>query len=119
MIRKLTEGECRTAMEAGDFDANLISGTAAIILTQSWCPQWVTMKNYLTRAEEALGEVRIYYAEYDIDPWESLDHEAFMGFKENSFNNREIPYVRYYKNGAFSRDSNYISLDGFISRLKN
>ena len=118
MIRKLTEAECRAAMETGEFDASLVAGAAAaIILTQSWCPQWTAMKAYLDKIEAALPEARIYYVEYDIEPWESLDHEAFMSFKEKTFNNREIPYVRYYKNGVYSRDSNYISLDGFKSRL--
>jgi hypothetical protein len=40
-----------------------------------------------------------------------------MAFKESSFNNREIPYVRYYRNGSFSRDSNFIPAEGFKSRL--
>ena len=118
MIRKLTEAECRAAMESGDFDAALVScSAAAIILTQSWCPQWTAMKNYLPQVEAALEDVGLFYIEYDIADWESLDREAFMRFKENTFNNREIPYVRYYKNGVFSRDGNYISLEGFKSRL--
>ena len=118
MMRKLTEAECLAAMKSGDFDAALVSGpAAAIILTQSWCPQWAAMKAYLPRVEAALGDVRIYYVEYDIEPWEKLENDAFMAFKENTFRNREIPYVRYYKNGVFSRDSNYISQDGFKSRL--
>ena len=105
-------------METGDFDPALTVGpAAAIILTQSWCPQWKAMKAYLPKAEAALDGAKFYYVEYDTEPWETLDHEAFMTFKENTFNNREIPYVRYYKNGVYSRDSNYISLDGFKSRL--
>ena len=119
MIRKLTEAECRTAIETGDFDAGLISGpAAAIILTQSWCPQWAAMKAYLPKVEAALGNVGIYYVEYDIETWENLENQAFMSFKEDGFKNREIPYVRYYRDGAYSRDSNFISMDGFISRLK-
>ena len=118
MIRKLTEAECRTAMETGNFDAALVSGpAAAIILTQSWCPQWGAMKAYLSKAEAALGDVAIYYVEYDIERWESLDNDVFMHFKENTFRNWDVPYVRYYRNGVYSRDSNYISLDGFKSRL--
>jgi hypothetical protein len=118
MMRKLTETECKAAMETGDFDAALVSGpAAAIILTQSWCPQWTSMKTYLPKIEQDLNDVRLYYAEYDIEAWEKLDHEAFMAFKEDTYNNREIPYVRYYRNGVFTRDSNFISEDGFRSRL--
>ena len=120
MIRRLTEAECQAAMKTGDFDATLVSGpAAAIILTQSWCPQWTAMKAYLPQVEAVLGDVRLYYVEYDIEDWASLKNEAFMTFKENTFNNRQIPYVRYYRNGVYSRDSNYISLDGFKSRLSN
>ena len=118
MMKKLTEKDCKSALETGDFAPDLVAGPAtAIILTQSWCPQWVAMRAYLPRAEETLKELKIFYVEYDIEPWETIDREAFMAFKENSLNNREIPYVRYYLNGKFSRDSNYLPLDGFISRL--
>ena len=118
MIRKLNEAECRYAVENGDFDSELVSGpAAAVILTQSWCPQWKAVQAYLPAVEAALGDVRIYYVEYDIEEWESLENEAFMAFKENVFNNREIPYIRYYKDGVYSRDGNFISQDGFKSRL--
>ena len=118
MIRKLTETECKAAMEKGEFDPALVSGpAAAIILTQSWCHQWAAMKAYLPKVEAAIGDVPLYYVEYDIEPWENLENEAFMSFKETTFRNREIPYVRYYRNGVFSRDSNYISQEGFKSRL--
>jgi hypothetical protein len=118
MIRKLTEAECKAAIEKGDFDASLVEGpSAAIILTQSWCPQWAAMKGCLKQIEEEMPNTPIYYVEYDIERWESLDNQAFMNFKENTFNNREIPYVRFYRNGVFYRDSNYISAGGFKERL--
>jgi hypothetical protein len=118
MTRKLTEAECKAAIEKGDFDASLVGGpSAAIILTQSWCPQWTAMKFNLKQIEEEMPNTPIYYVEYDIERWESLDNQAFMDFKENVFNNREIPYVRFYRNGVFYRESNYISAGGFKERL--
>ncbi|QQO11053.1 hypothetical protein [Breznakiella homolactica] len=120
MIRKLTEAECRSAMENGDFPRELLEAApmAAIILTQSWCPQWTAMRSYLGEAEAEAAEAdprgaAIYYIEYDKEPW----FDEFMAFKENTYNNREIPYVRYYRNGAYHRDSNYIAVQGFLSRL--
>ena len=105
-------------MENGEFDASLVAGpAAAIILTQSWCPQWKAMQAYLPQVEAAIDGVKLFYVEYDIAEWEGLKNEDFMAFKEATFNNREIPYVRYYRNGVFSRDGNYIFLDGFKSRL--
>jgi hypothetical protein len=118
MIRELTEAECREAMGKGDFNAALVSGpAAAFILTQSWCPQWAAMKAYLADIEKAAPNLNIYYVEYDIAAWKELRNHAFMTFKENNYNNREIPYVRYYRNGGFFRDSNFISAEGFKSRL--
>ncbi|AEF83152.1 hypothetical protein [Leadbettera azotonutricia] len=124
MIRTLTEDECQYAINNGDFAESLLKGKAAIlILTQSWCPQWIAVKAYLKEAEKQAAErlgtaINIYTVEYDIAEWHRLAHEDFMTFKEDTFNNREIPYMRYYKDGVFSSDSNYLSLDGFLNRLQ-
>ena len=115
---KLTEADCKTAMETGDFDPALVAGTAAaVILTQSWCPQWASMKTFLPKVEAELENVKIFYVEYDIEKWEGIVNEDFMKFKESTFGNRDIPYVRYYIDGVYTRDSNFISPDGFKSRL--
>lgn len=113
MIRNLTEAECRQAMEQGEFDASLVQGSAALILTQSWCPQWKAMKAYLEEAERRFPGLTILYVEYDTSPW----YEAFMEFKERRFDNREIPYVRYYRDGTYTGQSNYVPLEGFLYRL--
>jgi hypothetical protein len=110
MICKLTEQECKNAMEKGAFEP--FQGTGAIILTQSWCPQWKAMKSYLPEAEKA-GEITVRYVEYDTEVF----FTEFMKFKENTYNNREIPYVRYFRQGVFSGESNYVSLQGFLHRL--
>ena len=118
-MRILTELECKTAMEKGKFELPEISGTeglkkAALILTQSWCPQWKAMKNYLPDAEKQMSGLKTVYIEYDLVPF----FEKFMTFKENTFNNREIPYVRYFTNGECTDWSNYVSIEGFLQRLK-
>jgi hypothetical protein len=124
MIRNLTEDECRYAVDNGDFAGSLVKGKAAvIILTQSWCPQWTAVHSYLKEAEKKAAEktgtgINIYTVEYDIAEWQQLGHEDFMTFKEDTFKNREIPYMRYYRDGVFSGDSNYLSLDGFLSKLQ-
>jgi hypothetical protein len=105
-------------MEKGEFDLLELLGTekagpAAIILTQSWCPQWQVMNSYLPEAEKRLTNLKIFYVQYDEVPW----HEEFMTFKENTFDNREIPYVRYYKDGKCTAWSNFVPLDGFLHRL--
>jgi hypothetical protein len=111
MIRKLTEQECGDAMEKGAFE--MLEGTGAVILTQSWCPQWKAMKSYLPELEKAGEDLTILYIEYDIEPF----FDKFMEFKENTYQNREIPYVRYFRKGVFSGESNYVSPQGFLHRL--
>jgi hypothetical protein len=111
MMRKLTEQECRNAIEKGGVEP--FQGTGALILTQSWCPQWKAMKSYLPEVEKAGDDVTILYVEYDIETF----FTEFMEFKENTYQNREIPYVRYFREGVFSGESNYVSLQGFLHRL--
>jgi hypothetical protein len=118
MIRSLTEAECRYAVRNGEFEPSLIRGRTALILTQSWCPQWKTVKSYLEEAEKkALGgpmpEPSILYIEYDT----LASFEEFMAFKEEQFKNREIPYIRYYLDGKCTGQSNYTDLKGFLHRL--
>jgi hypothetical protein len=110
MIRILTEDECKNAIKKGEFDPSLLQ-QSALILTQSWCPQWAAMKSYLEKADRP--ELSILYIEYDQVPW----FEDFRIFKEQNFDNREIPYVRYYKDGKCTAQSNYVSLEGFLRRL--
>lgn len=126
MTRKLTEDECRILMENGELTA-LIAGTddaagvspcVAVILTQSWCPQWKEMKTYLPQTEVALPSLNIYYAEYDVENWQNLSRNDFMAFKENTLRNSQIPYVRYYKDGKFLGSSNYVPLKGFIAAFE-
>jgi hypothetical protein len=112
-MRLLTEAECREAIKRGAFSLPEIAGTAAIVLTQSWCPQWKALKSYLPDAEKRLNGLTVLYVEYDLAPF----YEDFMAFKESTFNNREIPYVLYYKDGKLVSESNYVSLEGFLRRF--
>ena len=114
-MRTLTEKECRHAMQNGDFNLPELDGLAALVLTQSWCPQWKAMKNYLPEAEKSLPGLQIFYVEYDLSPF----FEEFMAFKENTYDNREIPYVRYYNSGKCCFSGNYVSLEGFLHRLSS
>jgi hypothetical protein len=125
-MRELTEIQCRKAVERGDFDLKEILEDvpgfdpehpryAALILTQSWCPQWKTMKNYLPDAEKRFSGLEIFYIEYDLVPW----FEEFMAFKETAYKNREVPYVRYYREEQCIAWSNFVSLEGFLHRLNS
>jgi len=114
MLERLTEKQCRQAILDGEFGQDVLGAAAtAVVLTQHWCPQWQWMRSYLESLPESRTE-RILYVEYDREPF----YEEFMAFKEDRFENREIPYVRYYKDGVFASASNYVSKDGFLRRLR-
>lgn len=114
-MRKLSVGECRAAMASGDFPSAITASApvVAVALTQSWCPQWTWMKAYLEKfgTEETIA---IYWIEYDTEPF----FEDFLAFKEGTFGNREIPYLRYYRGGQLFHESNYIDRGGFLRFLK-
>jgi hypothetical protein len=114
MLKKLTESQCKAAMAAGEFESGLRGSEprVAIILTQGWCPQWTMMKSWLPAVSESPG-MAIYYVEYDNEPF----YEAFMAFKEDGFGNREIPYIRYYRDGDFLKASNYLDKASFLRIL--
>ncbi len=98
-------------MVSGEFGEELrgSSGRVAIVLTQSWCPQWLWMRQYLPSVAESPG-LDVYWMEYDRED----SFEEFLSFKEEVLGNREIPYIRYYREGALRRESNYIDKAGFL-----
>ena len=116
MPKKLTESECRAAIAAGDFSAEVrgAAPTVALILTQSWCHQWRSMSGYLDEVERLAGDrAEIRYVEYDREPF----FDDFLTFKEDVFGNREVPYVRYYRDGALVAETNFTSKQGFLAKL--
>jgi len=58
MIRILTETECRSAISKGEFDPAITASApqVAVILTQSWCPQWRFMQGYLRDVDKKVNE---------------------------------------------------------------
>lgn len=116
MSHKLSEADCQFAVEHGEFSQTVRESApaVAVILTQSWCPQWNLMRSYLPNVESGAGsEAAVWVVEYDREPF----YETFMTFKEDHFGNRSVPYVRYYRGGTLTSESNYISLQGFMSKL--
>ena len=109
---KLIEKEqALLAIRFGELGDDIIRSaeTVAVILTQSWCPQWHAMKQF------ASGYVRadVYYLEYDL-----VDcFDAFREFKERVFGNDQIPYIRYYRGGVLTGESNAVSEDLFRLHL--
>jgi hypothetical protein len=110
MLLKLTGDQCARAMRTGEFGPDVIySGNAvAVVLTQSWCPQWTRMRAYLDRVS-LIERLPIYFVEYDKEAF----FDEFLAFKETVLKNDQVPYVRYYRDGRLTRESNYIDEAGF------
>lgn len=81
----------------------------ALVLTQSWCPQWLSMRLWLQRLAKKSPHVHIYFLEYDKSP----HFGPFMQFKENHLGNDLVPYVRYFSKGEYQGDSNFCGEEHF------
>lgn len=116
-VKNLSEEDAALAMKDGEFPGRVIreSEKVAVILTQSWCPQWLFMRHWITRGSTGKGhDVTVYLFVYD----ESSFFHEFLTFKETVFDNDQIPYIRYYKNGVCVATSNYVSQERFFELLQ-
>jgi hypothetical protein len=114
-MRKLSGQDCLEAIRSGEFGPG-VTGAAdavAVVLTQSWCPQWTWMRSYLGSMQTD-GETEVFWVEYDLEDF----FEPFMEFKETALGNDQVPYVRYYRGGKLAAQSNYIDAGGFLRRLR-
>ena len=86
------------------------SDNVVVLMTQDWCPQWQAMRNFLP---EFTAKASIFVLVYNR-------HEQFskiLAFKENTFGNRDVPYLRFYRNGVFFDESNYIGKSTFSALI--
>jgi hypothetical protein len=112
-MRKLDAAACDYCVDSGEFPPEVLMAAAsvAVVMTQDWCPQWTAMRSWLERFERE--DTVVWYVEYNREP----SGERFMRFKEDSFGNRLIPYVRYYRNGTLVAQGNYTDELGFTTKL--
>jgi len=110
--RKLIQkNQAMNAIVSGEFESNILSSKnrVVIILTQDWCPQWTNMKSWIYGLEMD-EDIEIYELEYN-----KVDYfYDFMRFKEKHWNNYNVPYLRFYKNGILTNETNYISEKEFL-----
>jgi len=104
-------------MKHGEFDRDVIAAApnVAVLLSQDWCPQYSALEKHLndlaTRPEPGHPAVAVFELLYNL-----VDYfESFMRFKETSWRNYEIPYVRYYRDGKLVGESNYVGPERFLS----
>jgi hypothetical protein len=113
-MRKLAKDECLGLLRGGEFPGSVLGAAeaVAVVLTQSWCPQWAWMRSYLAEFPPDAGR-EVFWVEYDLEDF----FEPFLDFKESTFGNDQVPYVRYYRGGKLAAESNYIDEGGFLRLL--
>ena len=114
MVRrdKLAEEQAMYAIQHGDFPEELRKSqkNVAVVMTQDWCPQWGAMSTWLDTLKEDDLQLDIYILLYNRERY----FEEFLHFKETSWRNDLVPYVRYYTEGKFVGESNYVSRSEFL-----
>jgi hypothetical protein len=117
MINKheLTKTQAFFAINNGEFPEEVIASNnkVVVIMTQNWCPQWTSMNSWIYSLE--LGfDLDIYELIYD-----KVDYfNEFLVHKEKVWNNYDIPYLRYYKNGMLIKETNYTSQKNLVDIIK-
>ena len=111
-IRTLTNDQLDALLSEGEFpkSVRLAAPKVVVIMTQDWCGQWATMAAYLP---DFADQAAIFTVEYNLLP----DFERIMSFKENVFDNRQVPYVRFYRDGKLVRHSNWLPRGSFAAIL--
>ena len=110
---EITDTQAAHIIEYREIPNELINSTekVAVVLTQDWCPQWLFMERWLNKTEDK--GIKTFYISYNRKSY----FNEFMNAKEDTFGNDQVPYVRYYKDGKYLNDSNFISEELFLSNF--
>lgn len=115
----LTEEQAKKAIEVGDLPSDITGAGehVAVVLTQDWCPQWNMVQSWLDElaGREEPGDLDIHVFEFEYNKVDFFSD--FLRFKEQVLGNQLIPYIRYYRNGIYLGDSNYVPQKSFLKRL--
>ena len=118
MVRKekVTEEQAMYAIQLGDFPEELRKSqeNVAAVMTQDWCPQWGMMSAWIDTLKENDLLLDIYVLLYNKESY----FEEFLRFKETTWRNNLVPYVRYYSNGELVGESNYVSQTDFLKTFR-
>ncbi len=111
----LTDHQARDAIVNGEFGEDVIASQkhVVIILTQSWCLEWYYLQQSLDFLDHDKYNIAIFELEYDQVAY----YRAFLAFKEDVLGNDLIPYLRYYRDGKLVGQTNYVSIQQFLTVL--
>ena len=96
-------------------DIKKSSENVLAIFTQDWCGDWKGLQRELNANKDNSNiDIAIFICMYNESPL----YEPFMNFKETVWNNYLIPYLRYYKNGSFVKDTNHLPFQRLIKAFQ-
>jgi hypothetical protein len=109
--KTLSSDQVRYAIDNNEFPGDVLSPSelVVIVMTQDWCPQWKDMRSwiYTLQTERTVYIHEIVYNKEDY-------YQDFLRLKESKWNNNQIPYLRYYKNGVLYLETNYVNSKTFV-----
>ncbi len=110
--RSFSEIEIDYLLAEGEVPASIRSAgeKVAVIFTQDWCSDWVMMDQFLPAFSE---QVIIYVLTYNKHP----RFQEIMTFKEETFANFEVPYIRYFFKGNLITTTNKLPKNTFAALL--
>jgi hypothetical protein len=111
-IQTLTRAQLDALLSEGEFpeSVRLAAPKVVVVMTQDWCEQWHDMASYLPGF---VDQAAIFTIEYNL----LSDFQRIMRFKEDVFQNGQVPYVRYYRGGKMVRQSNWLPRGSFAANL--
>jgi hypothetical protein len=107
---ELSDEQISDAIKNGEFGNDVLCSkkNVAVIMSQSWCPQWSMLNRWLDAYADN-PDIDIYVVVYDKKNY----FREFLHFKETVFGNDAVPYIRYYIGGKLVKETNYTSKDFF------
>ncbi len=111
-IETLTEEEIEQFLHGNDLPVALRNSAEKVvfILTQDWCSQWKEMQTWI---DSFSSQAKIYLLVYNT----RKDFQKLMSFKETTFKNFEVPYLRYFHKGELILASNWLPKNTFAAML--
>jgi hypothetical protein len=116
MKRKvLTKHQAMHAVQNGELPDTVIKAEkdVVVVMTQDWCPQWSNLRNWMDAAADKHG-LAVFELEYNTVDF----FNEFLSFKERTWQNDQVPYLRYYRNGVCYEETNAVSEQQFHSIIK-
>lgn len=115
MHARITDTILDLTMREGELPPEVRERSPLVValFTQDWCPQWTHMAEWLLPLAEEREDLSVFWTEYNRSPL----FAPFLTFKETTWGNHLIPYLRYYHRGRLFHESNYVSRPMFMDIL--